>query len=91
MGHTWNFRAVKKDDHIAIHYAYYNDKGELESLSELAASPLCEDPQDLRGTLELMLQACQDAVVDFGTLKPVADDILTKDPSGGCLRSSPPD
>jgi hypothetical protein len=68
---TWNFRVIKNGEQFAIHYAYYSDDGQLESLSESPASPLCDDQDDLCQTLRLMLEACEDAVVDFGTLHPL--------------------
>jgi hypothetical protein len=68
---TWNFRVAKKDESFAVYYAYYNKDGELQGLSDLPASPVCEDVGDLQETLKAMLDGCDENVVDFATLKPL--------------------
>jgi len=68
---TWNFRVVKTADELAIHYAYYNDERTLAALSIDPVSPACEDVEGLRETLRLMLDACEDTVVEYGTLRPL--------------------
>jgi hypothetical protein len=74
---TWNFRTVKKDGDFAIYYAYYDDDGRLQALSECAYSPTGEDLEDLYGTLKFMLESFAEPPVDFDTLRPIEKDQIT--------------
>lgn len=77
---TWNFRTVKRGDYFAIYYGYYDDEGKLKGLSEDKVSPDCEDLEDLRETLRLMLEACEDSVIEYETLKPLPiESIMSSD------------
>ena len=62
---TWNYRVVKKHGHMGIHEAYYDDNGNVHSLSLEPVSPVYEDLDQLKTNLELMLDALGKSVIDF--------------------------
>ena len=62
---TWNYRVVKKRGYLAIHEAYYDESGNVRSLSEDPVSPESEDLPQLKTALELMQEALDEAIIDF--------------------------
>ena len=68
----WNYRVIRKDDGISLHEAYYNNEGRIISLSIEPISPVCEGLDELRTTLQLMLAALDEPVVNFHDLAPDA-------------------
>ncbi len=62
---TWNYRVVKKGEYLGIHDTYYDNYGRVRSISLEPAAPQGEDLVSLRTTLELMLVALNDDVLDF--------------------------
>ena len=64
-GNTWNYRVVKKDEYVGIHEAYYNGEGNVYMVTVDPVSPVGEDLDQLKTTLELMLEALDDGVLDF--------------------------
>jgi hypothetical protein len=65
---TWNYRVVKKNGHLGIHEAYYDDSGNVHSLSAEPVSPVYEDLNQLKTNLELMVEALGKGVIDFEQL-----------------------
>lgn len=62
---AWNYRVVKKNGYLAIHEAYYDDHGNVRSLSVGPVSPAYEELTELKTTLELMLEAVDQGILDF--------------------------
>ena len=62
---NWNYRVVRKDGLLGIHEAYYDDCGNVCSLSIEPVSPTAEDVAELKTNLTLMTEALEDTVVDF--------------------------
>ncbi|HEU4510851.1 MAG TPA: hypothetical protein VFR78_21650 [Pyrinomonadaceae bacterium] len=62
---TWNYRVVKKRGYLAIHEAYYDENGNIFTLSTDPVSPESEDLAQLKTTLELMQEALSDGIIDF--------------------------
>jgi len=51
----WNHRVINKAGHLAVYPVYYDDRGNIRGSSEIPFSPEAESLEDLRTTLELML------------------------------------
>jgi hypothetical protein len=64
MGH-WNYRVVKKNGYLGIHEAYYDDSGNIRSLTIDPVSNVYEDLEELKTNLEFMMDALEKSVVDF--------------------------
>ena len=62
---TWNYRVVKKRGYLAIHEAYYDENGNVFTLSQDPVSPEAEDLAQLKTNLELMQDALDKAILDF--------------------------
>ena len=62
---TWNYRVAKKNGHLGIHEAYYDDSGNVHSLSAEPVSPVYEDLDELKTNLELMMDELGKSVIDF--------------------------
>lgn len=65
---SWNFRIVKTNKGYGIYYAYYDDKGNLNGISETAMSPVGEDIEDLKELLTCMFDAFEEETIDINTL-----------------------
>ena len=61
----WNYRVVRRAGEVAIYEAYYDDDGNVRSLTLDPVSPSSEDPATLKERLELMLEAFDKSVVEF--------------------------
>ena len=64
MSH-WNYRVVKKNGYLGIHEAYYDDSGNVHSLSTEPVSPVYEDLHLLKTNLELMAEALGKSIIDY--------------------------
>jgi hypothetical protein len=64
----WNYRVVKRDEGVSLHEAYYNDKGEVNSISVEPVSPTCEGLDELRATLHLMLASLDKPIININDL-----------------------
>lgn len=62
---TWNYRVVRKNGLLGIHEAYYDDCGNVRSLSMEPVSPTYEDVAQLKTNLTLMIDALEETVLDF--------------------------
>ena len=59
---SWNFRVVKTDGLYSIHDVYYDEN--LEIMNVGRESPVVgEDIEDLKWTLQKMLEACDKPVI----------------------------
>lgn len=66
---TWNYRVIQHEDYCGLHELYYDDGGVITGYTE--ALVVGNDLDDLRGTLELMLQdASNRGVLDEELLPP---------------------
>ncbi len=63
MSH-WNYRVVERDGVLGLHAVYYDDSGNIEGWSEIPFSPVAESIDELRTTLELMLESLAKDIVD---------------------------
>ena len=63
MSH-WNYRAVKKDGVLGVHAVYYADDGNIEGWSERPFSPVADSLDELRTSLELMLESLEQEVIE---------------------------
>lgn len=71
---TWNYRVVKKRAYLAIHEAYYDENGNVHSLSEDPVSPESEDLAQLKTALELMQETLNEDIIDFEQLHTANDN-----------------
>jgi hypothetical protein len=62
---TWNYRVVKKNGYLGIHEAYYDDSGNIHSLSTDPVSSVFEDLEALKADIELMLHSLGKGIIDF--------------------------
>jgi hypothetical protein len=65
---TWNYGVVKKNGYLGIHEAYYDDTGNIDSLSVEPVSPVYEDLDELKTNLELMADALVKSIIDFARI-----------------------
>ena len=70
---SWNYRVVSRESSLGIYEAYYDQDGQLHSISSDPVSRTCDDIESLKVDIQLMLEACQKNVVDYETLKEVAE------------------
>lgn len=63
---SWNYRVVKKDGLYSIHDVYYDKHFDIVNIGR--ESPVVgEDIEDLKWTLQKMLEACNKPSVDYNT------------------------
>ncbi len=62
---SWNYRVIKKDGHLAVYPVYYDDRGTIRGSSEIPFSPEAENLEELRTTLELMLDALEKEIIEY--------------------------
>jgi hypothetical protein len=77
---TWNHRVVQKRDpnycegsawpenYYEIHEAHYNNNGDLCAITEDAIMPYGETIEELKETLEWMLNACDQPILVDGEI-----------------------
>ena len=61
---SWNYRVMKKAGHLAVYPVYYDDRGNIRGWSERPFSPEAESLEELRTTLELMLDALEKEIIE---------------------------
>ena len=61
---SWNYRVMKKAGHLAVYPVYYDDRGNIRGWSERPFSPEAESLEELRTTLELMLDAFEKEIIE---------------------------
>ncbi|WP_428086493.1 hypothetical protein [Candidatus Thioglobus sp.] len=49
---TWNYRIVSKDESFAIHEAFYDDDGKVETITQDPCSPSGETISELKEDLK---------------------------------------
>ena len=62
---TWNYRVMKRDGLLAIYSVYYDDGGIIQGWSVDPFSPEADDLEELRTTLELMLEALAEEIIEY--------------------------
>lgn len=74
----WNYRVVQEthQTHIGegykevvygIHEAYYNEAGEVHSITEKPVAATADSLEELVQTLRMMQEACEEPVIDIDT------------------------
>lgn len=61
----WNYRVARRGTKVAIYEAYYDSTRGVTSLSEEPVSPEADDLDELRATLELLIQALDRSVLEY--------------------------
>lgn len=61
---SWNYRVMKKAGRLAVYSVYYDDNGAISGWSEIPFSPEADNLEDLRATLELMLDALTEEILE---------------------------
>ena len=61
---SWNYRVMKKGGHLAVYPVYYDDSGKFRGCSEIPFSPEADNLEELRNTLELMLDALTKEILE---------------------------
>ena len=61
----WDYRVMNKAGQLAVYSVYYDDNGKIEGWSEMPFSPEADDLEELRTTLELMLEALTKDILEY--------------------------
>ncbi len=69
LGH-WNHRVLRKKEsdgnyYFQIHEVYYDENGKAWAATETPARPLGESQEELKETVQLMLNACDFPILDY--------------------------
>ena len=56
---------MEKDGHVAVYSVYYDDSGNIDGWSERPFSPEADSLEELRTTLNLMLDALEKEIVEY--------------------------
>jgi hypothetical protein len=56
---------MKKDGQLAVYSVYYDDRGNIHGGSERPFSPEADSLEELRTTLNLMLDALEKEIVEY--------------------------
>ncbi len=62
---TWNYRVINRDDTFAIYEAYYDDAGNVISITAEPVAPLGESLAELRADLEHYRKALDEPVLRY--------------------------
>jgi len=54
---SWDYRVIEHDGMFTIHEVYYNDKGDITSISQDPMGPSGDTLEELKGDMEYFLQA----------------------------------
>ena len=54
---NWDYRVIEHDGMFTIHEVYYNDKGDITSISHDPMGPSGDTLEELKGDMEYFLQA----------------------------------
>lgn len=69
---SWNYRVVKHEDEhevwYGLHEVYYDEEHNPDGFSEKPIDPRGTTVEELRGDIDLMLQAFNRPVLDYGEL-----------------------
>lgn len=52
----WNYRIVKRNRYYFLHEAYYNKKGQADSITAEPVGPCADTPEELIAILEQQLK-----------------------------------
>ena len=64
----WNYRVLEKEGTLAIHGVYYDDNGKIQGWDQEPASPEAEDLDDLRASLESMLESLEKDIIKLDSI-----------------------
>ena len=59
---------MEKDGVFAVHSVYYDDDGKIQGWSENSLSPEVEDLDELKTTLELMLESLKEDIIKVDSI-----------------------
>jgi hypothetical protein len=62
---SWNYRVIRKDGQLAVYPVYYDDRGNIRGSSEIPFSPEAGSLEELRTSLELMLDALEKEIIEY--------------------------
>ena len=54
---SWDYRVIEHDGTFTIHEVYYNDKGDITSISQDPMGPSGDTLEELKNDMEYFLQA----------------------------------
>jgi hypothetical protein len=54
---SWDYRVMEDDGMFTIHEVYYNDKGDITSISQDPMGPSGDTLEELKGDMEYFLHA----------------------------------
>ena len=61
---------MKKDGQLAVYSVYYDDRGKINGWSERPFSPEADSLEELRTTLNLMIDALEKEIIGY---KPIPE------------------
>ena len=61
----WNYRVIKKDGGCGVHGVYYDEHENITGIDQDPNAPTGESLDQLRTTLELMLEALEKPILDY--------------------------
>ena len=56
---SWDYRVIEHDGMFTIHEVYYNDKGDITSISQDPMGPSGDTLDELKGDMNYFLQALE--------------------------------
>ena len=62
---SWNYRVIEKDGGFGVHGAYYDEHENITGIDQDPNVPIGETVDQLRTTLELMLEALKKPILDY--------------------------
>jgi hypothetical protein len=72
---TWNYRVVKNEGVFAIHEAYYDDAGEVMTITVEPMAPRGDSLAELRADLEKFCQALAEPVLGYEAVAGLASGL----------------
>lgn len=71
---SWNYRVIEHEGIFTVHEVYYNDKGDITSISQDPMGPSGDSLEELKADMEYFLHALDMPVLKKGEIVFAPED-----------------